>query len=54
MQTVSNDKPKQTFPRIETAMLDRLTKEAEDRTLQPQDVDWAEVHRQAAIARGEA
>ena len=39
------------FPTIKPDMIDRLSKEAADRTLQPQDVDWSEIHRQAALAR---
>ena len=53
MQDDHTQKAASTFPHIETDMIDRLSKEAEDRTLQPQDVDWADIHRQAARARGE-
>lgn len=53
MQSGTSDKSQHAFPTIETNMLDRLTKEADERTIQPQNVDWAEIHRQAARARGE-
>ncbi|MEL6641789.1 MAG: hypothetical protein AAFP98_10835 [Pseudomonadota bacterium] len=39
------------FPSIQPDMVNRLSREAELRTIQPQDVDWAEIHRQAAEAR---
>jgi len=45
------DKSPTTFPSIGPDMIDRLSKEADERTLQPQDVDWKEIHRQAALAR---
>lgn len=39
------------FPSIQSDMLNRLSEEAEMRTMQPQVVDWDEIHRQAAEAR---
>ena len=39
---------KRSFPRIKADMVKRLTREADLRTIQPQEVDWAEIHRQAA------
>lgn len=53
MQNEPTRKTASAFPNIEAKMIDRLSKEAEERTLQPQDVDWKEIHRQAALARGE-
>lgn len=42
------------FPSIQSDMLNRLSEEAEQRTMKPQVVDWAEIHRQAAEARKKA
>ena len=39
------------FPSIKPDVVNRLSREAELRTIQPQDVDWSEIHRQAAEAR---
>jgi len=39
------------FPSLQPEMLNRITKEAELRTIRPQEVDWAEIHRLAAEAR---
>lgn len=39
------------FPAIQDGMLERLAQEADERTLQPEAVDWKEIHRQAALAR---
>ena len=43
--------PRGKFPTIQPDMVNRLSKEAEMRTIQPQVVDWEEIHRQAAEAR---
>lgn len=51
MQIEPKKKSLQAFPLIEPDIVDRLSKEADERTLQPQDVDWIEIHRQAALAR---
>jgi len=42
------------FPTIQPDMVSRLSDEAEMRTIQPQAVDWAEIHRLAAEARKKA
>lgn len=42
------------FQSIQVNLLDRLADEAEQRTLVPQEVDWEEIHRQAALARKES
>lgn len=39
------------FPSIQSDMLNRLSQEAEERTIKPQAIDWAEIHRQAEAAR---
>ncbi|SEW29868.1 hypothetical protein SAMN04488515_2115 [Cognatiyoonia koreensis] len=39
------------FPTIQPDMVSRLSQEADLRTIQPQTVDWAEIHRQAEEAR---
>lgn len=39
------------FACIEDDFLDRLSKEAEERTLQPEKVDWKVIHQQAMLAR---
>lgn len=44
-------KRKFSFPKIRPEMLGRLSDEADLRTLPPQEVDWDEIHRQAAEAR---
>lgn len=43
--------PRGKFPTIQPDMVNRLSQEAEMRTIQPQVVDWDEIHRQAAEAR---
>jgi len=43
--------PRGKFPTIQPDMVDRLSDEADMRTLKPQVVDWEEIHRQAAAAR---
>lgn len=43
--------PRGKFPTIQPDMVNRLSKEADMRTIQPQTVDWEEIHRQAAEAR---
>lgn len=39
---------KRSFPSIKADMVKRLEREADLRTIQPQEVDWAEIHRRAA------
>ena len=52
MKTKSTEPtPKAEFPTIQPDMVNRLSREAELRTLQPEAVDWAEIHRKAAEAR---
>lgn len=52
MKPKSSEKvSKAEFPSIQPDMVSRLSREAELRTLQPQKVDWAEIHRQAAESR---
>jgi hypothetical protein len=40
------------FPSLQPEMLNRISQEAELRTLRPQLVDWVEIHKLAAEARG--
>ncbi|SEW23106.1 hypothetical protein SAMN04488515_1737 [Cognatiyoonia koreensis] len=51
MQNEATGKSRNTFPTIESDMVNRLVKEAEERTMQPQQVDWKEVHQQASLVR---
>ena len=51
MKTVTSEKQTSPFESIRFDMVDRLDREAEERTIRPQSVDWAEIHRQAAAAR---
>lgn len=39
------------FQTIETTMVDRLVREADARTIQPQIVNWKAIHLQAAKLR---
>lgn len=51
MKTKSTEpNSKAEFPTIQPDMVNRLTREAELRTIQPEAVDWAEIHRKAAEA----
>jgi len=51
MHCETSEKANMPFPSIESDFLDRLSDEAEQRTLRPQTIDWAEIHRQARLAR---
>ncbi len=39
------------LPSIQPDMVNRLSQEAELRTLRPRSIDWSEIHRKAAEAR---
>lgn len=51
MQQDSTESAVLPFDCIEDDFLDRLSKEAEQRTLKPEDVDWKAIHHQAMLAR---
>jgi len=51
MSNNSSNGSRAPFPNIQSDMLNRLSQEAEQRTVKPEVVDWAEIHRQAAEVR---
>lgn len=51
MSTPPKTPRKTALPRIRADIVGRLSEEADLRTLPPEEVDWDEIHRQAAEAR---